>query len=62
VHAVDRALDLGRILAEQHRRQRVVDDVTDRLRRAVGEALAPADQPLVGGGAHEDLLARAGRP
>src|SRR2546430_9232621 len=37
-------LDLARVLAHDQRRQRAVDDVADRQRGAVGEALAPADQ------------------
>jgi hypothetical protein len=62
VHPIDQALDLTRVLAKDDRRQGIVDDMTHGLGRTIGEALAPAGEPVVGDSADEDLFAGAGRP
>src|SRR5439155_21310532 len=62
MHRSRQVLDPGRIFADQERRESFVHDVRDGERRAVREALAPADEPLVRRDPDEHLLARPRGP
>ncbi len=62
MHQVDHRLDAQRVLADDQRRQALLDDAHHRERRAVGEGLAEPGDALVGVHPHEDLLAGAAGP
>ena len=62
LQAVEQAFDPRRVLADQHRRECLVDDVAHRERRPIRERLAPAREPAIRVDTHEDLLRDSGGP